>query len=350
MITYQIIRILFLSFLSFAAAFLATPILTHFLYKYKLGKSIRSSGKTPIFSKLHAHKQGTPTMGGVLIWLTLLIFIFLFYYLSLFIKDGFFHDLNFLSRQETFLPLGILVFSAFVGLLDDWLDVRGKGTNGGGGLNVGYRLLVYALIAAMGALWFYFKLDWTILHIPFLGNFEIGWWYIPFFILIIVATAHSVNLTDGLDGLAGGNLLLSYGAFAIIAFALGKFQLAVFCAVIIGALLAFLWYNIPPARFYMGDTGAMSLGITLGVIAILTQSAFILPIIGFIFVIESLSVIVQVFSKKLRKGKKVFRSAPIHHHFQAVGWPEAKIVMRFWVISGVMSAVGLIIFLLDRAL
>lgn len=348
MTSYQIIRILFLTTVSFGAAFLLTPLLTHFLYKYKLGKQIRANGNTPIFTKLHAHKSGTPTMGGILIWGILLIFIFLFYYLSLFFKDGFFYDLNFLSRPETFLPLGILILSAIVGLFDDWLDVRGKGVLGGGGLNIGHRLLIYTAIAAVGALWFHFKLDWTTLQVPFLGSFEIGWWYMPFFILVIVATAFSVNETDGLDGLSGGTLLMSYAAFGVIAFVLGRFDLAAFCGVIIGGLLAFLWYNIPPARFYMGDTGAMSLGITLGVIAILTNSVFILPIIGFIFVVESLSVIIQVLSKKIRKGKKVFRSAPIHHHFQAIGWSEAKIVMRFWVISGVTSVIGLIIFLLDK--
>lgn len=348
MITSQIVQILFLTSASFIVAFILTPIMTHYLYKHKLGKKIRANGNTPIFTKLHAHKSGTPTMGGILIWGVLLLLIFVFYYLSLFFQDGFFHDLSFLSRSETFLPLGILLFSALVGLFDDWLDVREKGVLGGGGLNIGHRLLIYTVIAAIGALWFYFKLDWTILHIPFLGNLEIGWLYIPFFILVIVATAFSVNETDGLDGLAGGTLLTSYAAFAVIAFVLGRFELAAFCGVIIGALLAFLWFNIPPARFYMGDTGAMSLGITLGVIAILTNSVFILPIIGLVFVIESLSVIVQMISKKLRNGKKIFLSSPIHHHFQALGWPEAKIVMRFWVISGVMSAVGLIIFLLDK--
>jgi len=187
------------------------------------------------------------------------------------------------------------------------------------------------------------------LHIPFLGNFEIGAWYIPFFVFVIVGTAFSVNATDGLDGLAGGTLLFSFASYAIIAFALGRYDLAAFCGVIMGALLAFLWFNIAPARFYMGDTGSMGMGITLGVIALLTNTAFILPFIGLIFVIETLSVAIQMTSKKLRKGKKVFISSPIHHHFQAIGWPETKIVMRFWVIAGVSSAIGLIIFLLDRS-
>lgn len=345
MLTFQIVKILFLTSLSFVFALLCTPILTHFLYKYKLGKQIRNNGTTPLFSQLHAHKAGTPTMGGILIWGTLLIFTVVFFYLGDIFPalSGF----NFFSRSETLLPLGILILSALVGLFDDWLDIRGKGK---GGLRMKHRLLIYAIIAAVGACWFYFKLDWTTLHVPFFGNFEIGSWYIPFFVLVIVSSAFSVNEADGLDGLAGGTLLFSYAAIGIICFILGRYDLAAFCGVIIGGLLAFLWFNIPPARFYMGDTGAMSLGITLGVIALLTNSALILPAIGIVFVIESLSVIIQITSKKLRKGKKVFLSAPIHHHLQAIGWSEAKIVMRFWLIAGIAAAVGLIIFLLDKGL
>ncbi len=290
-------------------------------------------------------------MGGILIWLTALIFILFFYYLAKIFPDSeILEHLNFLSRRETLLPLGVLIATALVGLFDDWLDVRERGEKGGGGLNMKHRFLIYTAIACVGAWWFYFKLNWTLLYVPFLGTLEIAWWYIPFFIFVIVATAFSVNETDGLDGLAGGHLLTAYTAFGVIAFVLGRYDLAAFCAVIIGGLLAFLWFNIPPARFYMGDTGAMSLGVTLGVIALLTNTALLLPIIGLVFVIESLSVILQVTSKKLRKGKKIFISAPFHHHLQAKGWGEPKIVMRLWLIAGVSSVLGLVIFLLDRFL
>ena len=197
---FQIARILFFATLSFIFAILSAPLLTHFLYKYKLGKKIRNSGNTPIFSALHAHKAGTPTMGGVLIWGTVLILIMFFYFLHRIFPIDIFAEFNFLSRAETLLPLGALVASALIGLFDDWLDVREKGVFGGGGLKLRHRLLVFLAIATIGALWFYFKLDWTILHIPFLGNFEIGFWYVPIFIFIIVATAFSVNETDGLDG------------------------------------------------------------------------------------------------------------------------------------------------------
>lgn len=347
MMEFYVVKILFFSALAFIFTIIVAPILTHYLYKYKLGKKIRNGGATPIFTELHAHKEGTPTMGGVLIWGTVLVFILGFSALSSLFPGNIFQHLNFLSRSETLLPLGALIISALIGLFDDWLDVRGKGVLGGGGLKLRHRLLIYTLIAIAGALWFYFKLDWTVFHIPFLGNFEIGAWYIPIFIFIIVATSFSVNETDGLDGLAGGTLAIAFSVFGIIAFMLGRYELATFCGVIIGALLAFLWFNIPPARFYMGDTGSMSLGVTLGIIAMLTNNSLLLIFIGLIFLLESLSVIIQVLSKRIR-GRKVFLSAPIHHHYQAKGWPEAKVVMRFWVIAAIGAAIGLMIFLLDQ--
>jgi len=347
MMDFYVVRIIVLSALAFIFSMSLTPVLTHFLYKYKLGKKIRNSGTTPIFSELHAHKAGTPTMGGILIWFTVLVFTLFFYFLAKILPIDLFKGLNFLSHKETLLPLGVLIASALVGLVDDYLDVSGKGTKGGGGLKMRHRLLVYTAIAIIGALWFYFKLDWSTIHVPFFGNFEISWWYIPLFIFVLVATSFSVNETDGLDGLAGGTLLLSYACYGVIAFSMGRYDLATFCGVIIGALLAFLWFNIAPARFYMGDTGSMSLGITLGIIAFLTNNVFILPFIGFIFLVEALSVIIQLASKKFRH-KKVFLSAPIHHHFQALGWPETKIVMRFWLIAGVVASLGLMIFLLDK--
>lgn len=339
------IKILMLTTISFLTAIAITPVLTHFLYKYKMGKRIRDNKAAPIFAKLHMKKAGTPTMGGILVWLVTLFLAFLFFYLGK-LFDSAWSELNFLTRPQTWLPLGVLVASAIIGLVDDYLDARGLGPDGRG-FRLGQRLALYTLIATVGALWFYFKLDWDVIRIPFLGNFSLGFWYIPIFIFIIVATAFSVNEADGLDGLAGGILLTSFAAYGAIAFAMGKFELATFCGVIAGALLAFLWFNINPARFFMGDTGAMALGVTLGVIAMLTNYALLLPIIGFLLVVESASVIIQIISKKVRK-KKVFLSTPIHHHLEATGWSEPKIVMRFWVISGVMAVMGLVIALLDR--
>lgn len=344
-----VVKILFLSSLSFVVAMALTPLLTHYLYKYKIGKSIRGeNAQTPIFSKLHKHKSGTPTMGGILIWGTSLLLALFFLYVPQLIPNVIPIAFNFLTRSETLLPLGALVASALVGLVDDLFNVKKKGPNGGG-LRLRHRLVIFTAIALVAAWWFTFKLDWSIVHVPLVGTFDIGLWSLPLFVLVIVATSFSVNETDGLDGLAGGVLLTSFSTFGAIAFIQGKYELATFCAVIGGALLAFLWFNIHPARFIMGDTGSMSLGITLGIVSLLTNTLWLLPVIGFILVVESGSVIIQVTSKKLRKGKKVFLSTPIHHHFEAIGWTEPKIVMRFWIVSSVMAVLGLVLYLIDRA-
>jgi len=340
----EITRLLILTSTSFLAAFFAAPLLTHFLFKYRLGKQIRTEG-APIFAKIHSVKEGTPTMGGILIWGTVLILAIGFWLLSLFF-DGVFKQFNFLSRAQTFLPLGILIFSAILGLIDDLLGIFKIGPKGGG-FSMKRKILLYTTVAAIGAYWFYFKLDWNVFYIPFLGNFIVGLWYIPIFIFIIIATAFSTNETDGLDGLAGGVLLFAFAALGALAFTQHHYDLVAFTCVIIGSLLAFLWFNIYPARFFMGDTGAMSLGITLGVVAMLTNAAMLLPLIAFILVLESGSVIIQVLSKKFR-GKKIFQSTPIHHHFEAIGWPETKVTMRFWIISAVTAAAGLIIGLLGK--
>ena len=337
----EVSRVFVILAISFAVAMLATPLLTHFLYKYKIGKQIRDDGSSPIFSVLHKKKAGTPTMGGFLIWMVVALLALLFWLLSCFFDNSIFNSLNFLNRPQTFLPLGILVLAGLVGALDDLMGVFKIGPKGGG-LGIKERILLFSFVAMVGAFWFYFKLDWDMIHIPAIGDFFIGIWYIPLFILVIVATSFSLNETDGLDGLAGGVILPAFGVFGAIAFAQGKVELAMFCAAIIGTLLAFLWFNVYPARFYMGDTGSMALGVTVGVIAMLTNSFLILPFVCFILVIESLSVIIQLASKKFRH-KKVFLSAPIHHHFEALGWPECKVTMRFWIIAWVMAAIGLVI-------
>ena len=343
----SVARVIGIATLAFIVAFSLTPALTHYLYKYRFGKSIRDTGATPIYSRLHARKAGTPVGGGIIVWGTVLILALFFWVLWMVWPTELTHTLNFLTRPQTLLPLGALVASAIVGLIDDYLNVRKIGPSGGG-LNMGQRLLLYTLVAAFGAWWFFVKLEWSVIHIPGCCDIEIGWWYIPLFMFVIVASAFSVNETDGLDGLAGGVLLFCFGAYTALAFAIGRIELAMFCAAIVGGLLAFLWFNVHPARFFMGDTGAMSLGTTLGIIAMLTNSALVLPIIALPLVLESLSVIIQLTSKKLRGGKKVFRSAPIHHHFEALGWPETKVTMRFWIISAVSAGIGLVIGLLGR--
>lgn len=345
---FTLSKILFLATVSFLLAFAWTPLLTHFLYKYRMGKSIRSAVTAPMFAKMHAKKAGVPTMGGLLMWVTPAVLAGVFFLFSTIDSAHFLGKLNFLSRSETWLPLFALVTAGVIGLADDYFNVRGIGSHGGG-IHVRHRLLLYTVIAAIGAWWFYDKLEWSTIHVPFVTDaLEIGWWYIPLFILVIVGTSFSVNQTDGLDGLAGGTLASAYGAYAIIAVLQGQADLAAFCAVVMGALLAFLWFNIFPARFIMGDTGAMSLGVTLGVVAMLTDSALLLPIIGIVFVVEALTTFLQIGSKKLF-GRKIFLIAPIHHHFEAKGWPEPKVVMRFWLISWIAAAVGLVVALLDEA-
>jgi phospho-N-acetylmuramoyl-pentapeptide-transferase len=324
----DVTRMLWLSVLSFLIAIAWTPVFTNFLYRNNLGKRIRESKNAPIMAALHAKKAGTPTMGGILIWVTTAFLTLIFN----------------LERSATWLPLFCLVTTGIVGAVDDLMNVRGKGPNGGG-MRFRDKFFLYAVIAAAGAWWFYVKLGWNSIHIPAVGDFVIGAWYIPIFIITLVWMAFSSNETDGLDGLAGGIFALAYFAYAVIALTQGKVELAAFCGTVMGALLAFLWFNIPPARFFMGDTGSMALGLTLGVIAFLTNSVIVLPIITLIFTIEGLSFIIQFLSKKIRK-KKIFLSSPIHHHFEAIGWPEYKITMRFWIIGAVSTIAGLVIALL----
>ncbi len=342
----EIIIVFSLLVVSALVAVAATPMLTAFLYRHHLGKQIRDASETPIFSALHAQKAGTPTMAGVLVWGTTLVCLVASWIVSRIWSHHLIAKVNFWSRSETYLPIGILVLAALVGLVDDFYNVRKRGAHGGG-LRARHRLLIYTGIALLGALWFTVKLGWTTLHVPYFGNFDIGLWYIPLFVLVIVATSFSVNETDGLDGLAGGTMLITFSTFGVIAFLQGKYDLVSLIAVIVGSLSAFLWFNIPPARFMMGDTGAMSLGVTLGVLAMLTNTIVILPLLAFPFVIESASVLIQLASKKFRK-KKVFISSPLHHHLEAKGWSEPKIVMRFWILGAMAAIVGLIIFFTDR--
>jgi phospho-N-acetylmuramoyl-pentapeptide-transferase len=332
-----VIKIFGFAVLSFVMGIFLTPFLTDFLFRTKLGKNIREeswdSGKTPVFSKFHEHKQGTPTMAGILFWIITLVLTLAFN----------------LTRAETFLPLTFLVSAGLLGAIDDIANIRGIGKIKG--LGVKLKLSLQLLIAGFGAYWFTFKLNWTSFHIPggaILGlptDIELGYWYIPVFIILVIFIMNAVDITDGLDGLLAGSIIPPLGVLSALSLVQGNISLAIFMSTLIGALMAFLWFNIHPARFFMGGTGAFSLGAVLAVGAMLTNSLVILPIIGFLFFVEGLSSILQLISKKFFK-KKIFLAAPIHHHFQALGWPETKIVMRFWIISLVMSVIGLTIGLL----
>lgn len=347
--TINVIKIFFLGTAGFILAFLLTPILTNFLYKHKLWrKEIREKSidgkEVPFFKKFHGQGEThVPRFGGVLVWIVPLILAFFFFLLSK-INIWWFPKLNFLSRSQTWLPLFALVAASSVGVVDDILQVSNGRKRLTGGLRIRYRLILVALIGLIGGWWFYYKLGYSTLHVPGNGDFFIGWWYIPFFVLVMMAT-YSGGVIDGLDGLAGGAFGIIFSAFAGIALFRGQIDLAAFCVVVTGAILAFLWFNIPPARFFMGETGVMGLCAALTVVAFLTDSVLVLPIIGFLLVIEAGSVILQLLSRKFR-GKKLFLAAPIHHHFEAKGWPYYKITMRFWVIGVFMALIGIAIRLL----
>ncbi|MDO8557286.1 MAG: phospho-N-acetylmuramoyl-pentapeptide-transferase [Candidatus Jorgensenbacteria bacterium] len=346
MAIFEAVRILLLFALAFIVALIITPFVVYFLEK--LGarkKNIRDEKSAPVFYSLHKNKSSTPTMGGVIIWATVLIMAIVFWILDGTI-DGFGSYFNFVSRAETYLPLAALLLTALVGLVDDLLGILRRGPNGGG-LSVPKKLILYTLVAAVGAWWFYFKLGFSTLYVPFIGDVNIGILYILFFVFVLVATAFSANETDGLDGLAAGTMLFGFAAFGIVAFVTHRYDLAAMNAAVVGAILAFLWFNIYPARFFMGDTGSMSLGMTLGIMAMLTNTALFLPLFSFILLMESVTVIIQVLSKKIRK-KKVFLSTPIHHHFEALGWPETRVTMRFWIIEGIATSLGLILFFIAR--
>ncbi|TSA45487.1 phospho-N-acetylmuramoyl-pentapeptide-transferase [bacterium] len=343
---FAVTRILIVFALSFVVALLITPLVLRFLKKFNLRKNnIRDETSAPVFYKFHKNKSNTPTMGGIIIWATVLGLALIFFVFS-WLFDGFSEYFNFVNRAETYLPIAALLLAALVGLADDVLGILKIGPHGGG-LTVKHKLLLYSGVAALGAWWFYFRLDWHTLFVPFVGTIDLGLWYIPFYIFVIVATAFSANETDGLDGLLGGVMFFSFMAIVVVGFVLHRYDLAVMAASILGALLAFLWFNIYPAKFFMGDTGSMSLGITLGVMAMLTNTALLLPFFGFILVVESVSVIIQQISKKFR-NKKVFHSTPIHHHFEALGWPESQITMRFWIVSAIMTILGLVLFFIAR--
>lgn len=352
-IVINVLKILATGFMAFVLAFILTPLWTHILYKYKIGIKIKNTSvdgqKLTYINELHKHKNGTPIMGGVLVWFTVLVLAYMSHYLfptlAYWTNTNFIARLDFLSRSQVWLPLLALVASGILGLCDDWASVKGIGKNKGGGIRFLSRFGWLIIISALGAWWFFGKLGWDQIHIPAVGDFSIGFWYIPLFMFVILFSAISSNLTDGLDGLDGGVLLIAFSSFSIIAFSQNKIDLAAFCAAISGALLAFLWFNIYPARFFMGDTGAVALGTALGVVAMLTNSALVLFIIVFIYILESGSVTIQLLSKKFL-GRKIFLAAPIHHHFEARGWPETKVTMRVWIFTAVTAMIGVIIAIL----
>lgn len=333
--------------ISFLAGLMITPWLTHYLYKYKMwktkAKTMTIDGReATIFNSLHKEKEvGTPRMGGVVIWGSVVITTLIFWMLPQIFPGAFLSQLSFLSRNQTWLPLFSLVLGAVIGLMDDLLQVKNSG-GAVGGLDLSKRIFGVLVVGLLGALWFYFKLGTDSIWLPFYGQWILGLWIIPLFVIVMLAM-FSGGIIDGLDGLSGGIFSIMYSSYALIAFYQAQYDIAAFCAVVAGATLAFLWFNIPPARFYMSETGSLALAITLAVIAFLTDTVPLLLLIGFPLLVESGSVIIQLLSKKFRNGKKVFLVAPIHHHFEAIGWPAYKVTMRFWIIGIITSIIGIVI-------
>ncbi|PIR45473.1 MAG: hypothetical protein COV09_01250 [Candidatus Vogelbacteria bacterium CG10_big_fil_rev_8_21_14_0_10_50_13] len=347
----SIIKVFAPTALAFFIGIALTPSLTRFLYanqmwKKRAGKIAPDGGETPIFNSLHKDKEvGTPRMGGVVIWISALLTTLIFSLVSIWWPENeVWSKLNFFSRNQTWLPIFTLLIGSIVGLVDDYLQIKRSRESLGGGLPFTHRALMVILLGALGGWWFYSKLDVDYLMVPFVGELFVGWLIIPIFIAVMLGLFSS-GVVDGLDGLAGGIMAIIFSAYAAIAFFQNQVDLAALSGVLAGGTLAFLWFNIPPARFYMSETGILGLTTSLTVIAFLTQSVLVLPIIAFPLLATSLSVIIQLTSKKLRGGKKVFLVAPLHHHFEAIGWPAYKVVMRYWVISIIFAIIGMIIVL-----
>lgn len=334
--TNTLIQVFLFGMMAFIVSMLITPIYTTAAYKYQWWKKARtdswSGGKAEVYTKLHAakHLRHIPTMAGLVFVASILLVT-----LS-----------GNLTRGETWLPLAGMVGSAAIGLIDDIMNIRGH--NKIAGMRAAVKFGLYSVVALGGGWWFWNKLGITAVTIPGVHQVYIGAAVILLFWFVVMATANSVNITDGLDGLAGGLLVSSFTTYAVICMAESKYSLAAFCLTIVGALLSYTWFNIFPARFFMGDVGAFALGTALGIIAMQTDTIYVLPIVGAVYVIETGSVIINRTSKKLRHGKKVFLSSPLHHHFEAIGWPETKVTMRFWILGQVMGVIGLLIFFVGR--
>ncbi len=352
----DIVKVFLPSVIAFVIGVMLTPILTGFLYKNemwkkKAGKRTMDGGETPIFNELHKGKEvGTPKMGGIIIWFSAGITIIGIWTFANVFGSDFFIKLDFLSRSQTWIPLFTLLSGAFFGLIDDYLEIKGTGKHVAGGLPLRQRLLIVGAIGLICGGWFYFKLGVSSLGLPEGMLFNLGWLLIPFFAIVTIAI-YSGGVIDGLDGLAGGIFATIFAAYAGIAYYQSQLNLAAFCLTLVGAILSFLWFNIPPARFYMSETGTMALTVTLVVVAFLTDSlaggygVLVLPVIALPLVLTSLSDIIQIFSKRFR-GKKVFLVAPVHHHFEALGWPAYKVTMRYWIIGVVSAILGVILALM----
>lgn len=328
----RMVHMLWLAVAGFILSMAITPLYTTAAYRFKWWKKQRSEawsgGQATVYNKLHAakHKRHVPNMAGLIFIASITIATFAFN----------------LNRGQTWLPLAGMWGAGLIGLIDDVMNIRG--TSKIAGMKASVKFGLYSLVILAAGWWFYSKLDVHSVYLPGIHELTLGIGVIVLFWFVVIATANSVNITDGLDGLAGGLLAMSFLTYAIIAVFEQKFALAGFCLTAVGALLSYTWFNIHPARFFMGDVGAFALGTALGIVAMQTDTIYVLPVVGAVYVIETGSVIVNRASRKLRHGKKVFLSSPIHHHFEAIGWPETKVTMRFWILGAIAALLGILIF------
>ncbi len=331
----DITRGTFFAVFGFFLAMTITPVYTWFAYRrewWKRARGVAVTGeKAKIFQKLHAkkHQRHIPTMAGI-------IFVFSTALITVLFN---------LERSQTWLPVAAMVGAGFVGLMDDIININSKINQDG--LRARTKATLIFLVSLIGGLWFFSKLGVSSIMVPLLGTVQIGWLIVPLFVFVVISTANAVNITDGLDGLSGGLSVVAFSTYAIIAFLQGQTGIAVFCMTLVGALLSYTWFNIYPARFFMGDSGSFALGTALAVVSMLTDTVLLLPIIGGVFVMEVGSSLLQILSKKFRGGKKIFKIAPIHHHFEALGWPETRVTMRFWLLGVMCSMLGLLVYMVE---
>jgi phospho-N-acetylmuramoyl-pentapeptide-transferase len=344
------IKIFLPAVISFILGLLLTPVATHYFYKYKMWRRVSRNNNLPQkevngFSKIHDSKAeiSTPRTGGMIIWFSVVLTLSIVGFIDYFFINNSSNKLYFISRRETLLPFFTLITASLIGLGDDFLQIFGKGKWTTDPIVLRYiKIGIILLLGLVISLWFYIKLGQSSLYIPWYGFINLGLFFIPFFILVMISL-WSTSVIDGIDGLSGGILASIFMSYTLISFFNGQIYLAAFCAVITGSTLAFLWFNIPPARFYMGESGMIGLTVTLSVIAFLTNTVLLLPIIAFPLFITSLSNVIQIGSRKFRNGKKVFLFAPLHHHFEALGWPKYKVTMRYWIVGIITAILGVII-------
>ncbi len=346
---YPIFKILIPAALAFFIGIVMTPLVTHYLYKFKVWK--KTGGKTTLhgtvateFNRLKGEGEvKTPRMGGIVIWGSVILTLAVLYLLREVMPQAIFEDLFFLSRSQTWLPLSAMIVGAGVGFLNDYYDVHHDGK----GLRLRVRIIIITLLASGIGWWFYAKLGIASVGVPFDGSLFVGWLIIPFFVILTIAL-YASGVIDGIDGLSGGVFASIFLSYAGVAFVQSQLDIAAFCATVAGGILAFLWFNVPPARFWMTETGSMALTLTLAVVALMTDEMgeghgiALLPLIGLPLVATVASNVIQVSYRKAT-GRKFFRIAPLHHHFEAIGWAPAKVTMRYWIISIMCAILGLAI-------